>query len=267
MINTDCQPARPGDFRPSESRIRLKSGHGPGGIDNTLPVHKVLSQGGFAAGHAHRCDVDPLPAQPGSRLQSEVDLRAGGHKDGILTGSYHMGTLPDRSPVYDEEQYVFEALRAGARGYLLKRITPDELVTALQGVLAGEIVVDPLLSDKVAKAAAESSGRGLYWPGMHYGLTKREAEVLQLGCQGFSNREIAEQTVVGEDTQDPHQGHLPQAQRPRSSGSDFNGAPTRPRQMRIFLFNLRRELGEPAISKILPLRIAAYPEDGRRGLR
>lgn len=106
--------------------------------------------------------------------------------------------------VYDQEQYLFEALRAGARGYLLKRITPDGLVTALQGVLAGEIVVDPLLSGKVAKAAAESSGRGLYWPGMHYGLTKRESEVLQLVCEGFSNREIAEQAFVGEETIKTH---------------------------------------------------------------
>lgn len=106
--------------------------------------------------------------------------------------------------VYDQEQYLFEALRAGARGFLLKRITPEELVAALRGVLAGEIVVDPLLSGKVAKAAAESSGRGLYWAGMQYGLTKREAEVLQLVCEGFSNRDIAEQTFVGEETVKSH---------------------------------------------------------------
>lgn len=78
------------------------------------------------------------------------------------------------------------------------------MVTALQGVLAGEIVVDPILSGKVAKAAAEGSGRGLYWPGMHFGLTKRESEVLQLVCQGFSNREVAEQTFLGEETVKTH---------------------------------------------------------------
>ena len=106
--------------------------------------------------------------------------------------------------VHDEDQYLFEALRSGARGFLLKRVTPDSLVASLQAVLAGEIVVDPLLSGRVTKAAAESEGRGFLWPGMQYGLTKRESEFLQLVSEGFSNRELAEHTFVSEETVKSH---------------------------------------------------------------
>lgn len=106
--------------------------------------------------------------------------------------------------VHDEEQYLFEALRSGARGFLLKRITPETLVSSLKAVLAGETVVDPLLSGRVAKVAAESEAHGLYWSGMQYGLTQREAEVLLLLSEGFSNRELAERLFVSEETIKSH---------------------------------------------------------------
>ncbi len=106
--------------------------------------------------------------------------------------------------VYDQEQYLFEALRVGARGYLLKRVTAEALRDALTAVKAGEIVVDPLLSGRIAQVAAHSEAHGLYWPGMHYGLTKREAEVLQVVSEGYSNREIAEALYVSEETVKSH---------------------------------------------------------------
>jgi DNA-binding NarL/FixJ family response regulator len=106
--------------------------------------------------------------------------------------------------VYDQEQYLFEALRVGARGYLLKRVTAEALRDALMAVRDGEIVIDPLLSGRVAQTAARSEAHGLYWPGIQYGITKREAEVLQVMCDGYSNREIAEALFVSEETVKSH---------------------------------------------------------------
>jgi DNA-binding NarL/FixJ family response regulator len=106
--------------------------------------------------------------------------------------------------VYDEEQYLFEALRAGARGFLLKRITPGALVEALAAVLDGETVVDPLLSGRVARTAAAGEAHGLFWPGIQYGLTRREAEMLDQVCEGLSNREIATRSYVSEETVKSH---------------------------------------------------------------
>ena len=106
--------------------------------------------------------------------------------------------------VHEEEHYLFEALRAGARGFLLKRVTPTSLLTAMRGVLDGETVVDPILSGKVTKIVAASEEKGLFWPGVQYGVTRREYEVLQLASEGFSNREMAERLFVSEETIKSH---------------------------------------------------------------
>lgn len=105
--------------------------------------------------------------------------------------------------VYDDEQYLFQALRAGASGFLLKRVTAPELVGHLERVLDGEVVVDPALAGRVALSAARLQS-GEYWPGAHLGLTQRESEVLELMVRGLSNRAIAVQLVVGEETVKTH---------------------------------------------------------------
>jgi DNA-binding NarL/FixJ family response regulator len=178
----------------------------------------VMVREGLVAMLAHRPEVKMVgTAATGAEarlLMEEV------HPDVVLVDINLKGesgialcrTLVDEHPdvaivcltVYDQEQYLFEALRAGARGFLLKRITPEGLVAAVEGVMAGEIVIDPLLSGKVTKIAAASEARGLFWPGIHYGLTKRESEILQIVCEGFSNREIAERLFVGDETVKSH---------------------------------------------------------------
>jgi DNA-binding NarL/FixJ family response regulator len=89
--------------------------------------------------------------------------------------------------VYEDEQYVFEALRAGGRGYMLKKASPD----------------DPSLGGKIAlRAAALSAGRE--WPGAHLGLTQREAEVLEQLVKGLDNRAIGQALYISEDTVKSH---------------------------------------------------------------
>lgn len=105
--------------------------------------------------------------------------------------------------VYDDEQYLYQALRAGARGYLLKQIDGEELVRQLHRVADGEIAVDPDLAGRVASAAARIEA-GEFWPGARLGLTQRESEVLALIVAGLSNGAIAGRLVVGEETVKSH---------------------------------------------------------------
>ena len=105
--------------------------------------------------------------------------------------------------VYDDEQYLYQALRAGASGYLLKRVTGEELVKYLEQVHAGETVVDATMAARVATHAARLDS-GEFWPGAHLGLTQRESEVLSLLVAGLSNRAIAAKLVVSEETVKTH---------------------------------------------------------------
>ncbi len=105
--------------------------------------------------------------------------------------------------VYDDEQYLFEGLRAGAAGYLTKQVVAEELLAHLRRVLDGEIVVDPSLAGRVALSAARLQ-RGEFWPGAHLGLSRRESEVLELMVLGTSNRAIAARLVLGEETIKTH---------------------------------------------------------------
>ncbi|MBA2495720.1 MAG: response regulator transcription factor [Acidimicrobiia bacterium] len=105
--------------------------------------------------------------------------------------------------VYDDEQYLFEGLRAGAAGYLTKQVLADELLAQLRRVLAGDIVVDPSLAGRVALSAARLH-RGEFWPGASLGLSQRESEVLELMVHGNANRVIAARLVLGEETIKTH---------------------------------------------------------------
>jgi DNA-binding NarL/FixJ family response regulator len=105
--------------------------------------------------------------------------------------------------VYDDEQYLFQALRAGASGYLLKQISGEELVRQLERVRNGERVIDTALAGKAAETAARLAS-GEFWPGARQGLTHRESEVLSFMVTGMSNRAIAGRLVVGTETVKSH---------------------------------------------------------------
>ncbi len=105
--------------------------------------------------------------------------------------------------VYDDEQYLFEGLRAGASGYLTKQLVAEELLGHLRRVLDGETVVDPSLAGRVALSAARLE-RGEFWPGAALGLSRRESEVLELIVRGQPNRAIAARLVLGEETIKTH---------------------------------------------------------------
>ncbi len=105
--------------------------------------------------------------------------------------------------VYDDEQYLFQALRVGASGYLLKGISSDELVRQLELVQGGATAIDPGLAARAVDTAARLQ-RDEFWPGARHGLTQRESEILSFVVTGLSNRGIATKLVIGDETVKSH---------------------------------------------------------------
>ncbi|MFG3294806.1 response regulator [Streptomyces sp. NPDC048179] len=104
---------------------------------------------------------------------------------------------------FEDDEYVYEALRAGADGFLLKRARPAEIVHAVRLVAEGESLLFPASVRQLAARYGEGGGRdGLEWAR----LTGREAEVLRLMAQGLSNAEIAGRLFVGTETVKSHVG-------------------------------------------------------------
>ena len=114
---------------------------------------------------------------------------------------------PDRKvvmlSVYDDEQYLFQALRVGAAGYLLKSISSDELVRQIEFAHSGATAIDPGMAARAADTAARLQ-RDEFWPGVRQGLTQRESEILSFVVTGLSNRGIATKLVIGEETVKTH---------------------------------------------------------------
>jgi DNA-binding NarL/FixJ family response regulator len=105
--------------------------------------------------------------------------------------------------VYDDEQYLFQALRVGAAGYLLKSISSDDLVRQLEFVHSGETAIDPGMAARAVDTAARMQ-RDEFWPGARQGLTQRESEILSFVVTGLSNRAIATKLVIGDETVKSH---------------------------------------------------------------
>jgi len=122
---------------------------------------------------------------------------------GALRRSYPTLKIMALTSFADDEQ-VFPALEAGANGYLLKDIDPDELVTAIHAVHAGESPLDTEVAKRLVSriqrpAAAPASTREAHEP-----LTEREKDVLRLLTQGKSNKEIADALFIGDRTVKSH---------------------------------------------------------------
>jgi len=104
---------------------------------------------------------------------------------------------------FDVDSHVYDALRAGASGFLLKNAPPEELVQAIRLVAAGGALLDPAVTRRVIEEFARSPAPGPAPPALN-GLTEREREVLQLIAQGLSNAEVAATLVVSEATAKTH---------------------------------------------------------------
>ncbi|WP_327582372.1 response regulator transcription factor [Nonomuraea sp. NBC_00507] len=124
--------------------------------------------------------------------------------DGIATTRELSRMAPDVKVLilttFDQDDYIFGALRAGASGFLLKRTRPEELITAVHVIAAGDSLLSPPVTRRVIDRMAQQPTPDLTDQARVAGLTPREREVLQLIARGLSNREIAAAFVVEEST-------------------------------------------------------------------
>jgi DNA-binding NarL/FixJ family response regulator len=132
--------------------------------------------------------------------------------DGIAATREVLSTAPDAKVVilttFENDEYVFGALSAGASGFLLKRTSPEDLIGAIHTVVAGDALLSPSVTRTVIdRAARQPTPAADAAQGLER-LTPRERDVLELVARGLSNAEIAEVLVVEETTVKTHVKHV-----------------------------------------------------------
>ena len=138
--------------------------------------------------------------------------------DGVAATREISARFPDTGVIilttFEDDEFVFGGLEAGARGYLLKDISSEEMAEAIRKVAAGDALIQPSITRKVLAefsrlaTAAETSAAKPLRPGLAESLTEREQEVLSALAKGLSNREIARQLVITEGTVKNHVSSL-----------------------------------------------------------
>lgn len=189
---------------------------------------QAMVRAGFAALLAAQADVDVVGEAPDGRRGVEVarsthpdvvlmDVRMP-EMDGLAAareilqppqGVVHIPKVLMLT-TFDVDDYVYEALRAGASGFLLKDAPPADLISAVRVVAAGEALLAPsvtrrLIADFATQRPALRKDRAALRVN---GLTPRETEVLELIARGLSNQEIAAHLILAEQTVKTHIGRV-----------------------------------------------------------
>jgi DNA-binding NarL/FixJ family response regulator len=105
---------------------------------------------------------------------------------------------------FDADEYVYETLRMGASGFLLKDAPPDQLIGAVRCVAAGDALIDPSITRRLIGRFAHAVRPSTLQPRQLKDLTARELDVLRLVARGLANAEIAAELVVEESTVKTH---------------------------------------------------------------
>ncbi|MGH3862787.1 response regulator [Actinokineospora sp.] len=171
-------------------------------IIDSEPDLSVVGEAGDGA------EVAPMVA----RLRPDVvlmDVRMPA-VDGIAATRHLLETFAEPPKIlvvttFENDDYVYDALRVGASGFLLKRTRPDDIIKAIRLVATG----DSLLFPAAIRSLAAAHGSGKSTQGLAAaGLTEREAEVLRLMATGLSNGEIGEKLFVSLQTVKTHVGNV-----------------------------------------------------------
>jgi DNA-binding NarL/FixJ family response regulator len=161
--------------------------------DPTIEIVGQASTGREAVHRAGRLDLDVvlmdvrMPDLDGIAATRELTRAAPRVRVLILT-------------TFEQDDYVFGAMRAGASGFLLKRTRPEELIAAVHTIAAGDSLLSPSVTRRVIDRMAQQPTPELADQEKLDELTPREREVLELIARGLSNREIATELVVEEST-------------------------------------------------------------------
>ena len=140
-----------------------------------------------------------------------MDVRMPG-LDGIAATRELLAVSPDVKVVvlttFEQDDYIFGALSAGASGFLLKRTRPEELISAIHTVAAGDSLLSPSVTRTVIQRVAGQPAPDAGAEARLDELTARERDVLELIARGLSNGEIAATLVIEESTVKTHVRHI-----------------------------------------------------------
>ncbi|MFE2125466.1 response regulator [Streptomyces amritsarensis] len=188
---------------------------------------QAMVRAGFAALLSAQADIDVVGEAPDGRRGVQVsrsthpdvvlmDVRMP-EMDGLAATREILGPPPGvvhRPKVlmlttFDIDDYVYEALRAGASGFLLKDAPPADLIAAVRVVASGEALLAPSVTRRLIAAFVQQRPAPRKDPVLRLnGLTPRETEVLELIARGLSNQEIAGHLVLAEQTVKTHIGRV-----------------------------------------------------------
>jgi DNA-binding NarL/FixJ family response regulator len=164
-----------------------------------IEVVAEAADGVEALEKASRCEVDlaildvSMPRLTGLQATAELHRRRSDVRVLILS-------------VHDNEQYFFEALKAGASGYVLKSAANRDLVAACRAAMRGEPFLYPKTMTALVREYLEQAGAGQ--DAMDDPLTPRELQVVKLIAEGYSSAEIATELVISRKTVDHHRANI-----------------------------------------------------------
>ncbi len=179
------------------------------GLETLLSVHKDIEVAGQASNGQEAVEV-AAQVQPDVVL---MDVRMP-VLDGVRATRRLKRALPHCRVIvlttFDDDEYVFDALRAGAVGYLLKDVPSARLVEAIRATARGESILEPSVAAKVIAEFTRVSSMvpAAQMEQLVEPLSERELEILALIARGASNKEIADQLFIAEGTVKNHVTHI-----------------------------------------------------------